>query len=256
MKYLEWILNYRDYDFTHAIHSAVSVKRGATMKRMLYAFLILLFLLNNILLAQINIKFGFRAGYSLATQYGIHEPDIPYTVDVQYRHGLTGGLLFYFPITESFGVQQEFLYVQKGSREDIDLKGRPIKTRTEYDMSYFEIPVVMRHAFANVKNCKIYWCSGFALSILLNGEYRLSGIAEFEGVPLSFSDTNKIKDVDIFDYGFLYGAGVDCNLFGKHCFFEYRFTIGWNTLMMPTVEGEEPAPLRNQNYIFTVGLYL
>lgn len=37
---------------------------------------------------------------------------------------------------------------------------------------------------------------------------------------------------------------------------EYRFTIGWNTLMMPTFEGEDPASLRNQDYIFTWGMYL
>jgi len=225
------------------------------MKRMLCTCLFLLLLLN-VLPAQNGVKFGFRAGYSLSTQYGIHVPDIPYTVDVQYRHGLSGGLLVYFPVTDTFGLQQEFLYVQKGSLEDIDLKDRPIKTHTEYDLNYFEIPIVLRLTFARVKSYNIYLSSGFALSILLNGEYRLSGVAEIDGVPISFSDTNKIKGVDIFDYGFLYGAGVDSQLFGKRCFFAYRFTIGWNTLMMPTVEGEEPVPLRNQNYMFTLGLYL
>ena len=226
------------------------------MKRMLVTCIFLLILTNTYLFAQHGIKFGFRAGYSMATQYGIDEPDIPYTVDVQYRHGFSGGLLMYFPVTEAFGMQQEFLYVQKGSCEDIDLKDRPIRTRTEYDMNYFEIPIVIRLTFANLQSFKLYITSGFALSILLNGEYRLSGIAEIEGVPVSFSDTNKINGLDIFDYGFLYGAGVDFKIFEKQCFFEYRFTIGWNILQMPTVEGEEPVPLRNQDYLFTVGLYL
>ena len=115
---------------------------------------------------------------------------------------------------------------------------------------------MIRLTFANLQSFKLYITSGFALSILLNGEYRLSGIAEIEGVPVSFSDTNKINGLDIFDYGFLYGAGVDFKIFEKQCFFEYRFTIGWNILQMPTVEGEEPVPLRNQDYLFTVGLYL
>jgi len=225
------------------------------MKRMLFACIFLMVLMHNVLSAQNGVRFGLRAGYSMATQYGIHTPDIPYTVDVFYRHGLAGGLLIYYPITESFGMQQEFLYVQKGSLEDIDLKDRPIYTHTEYDLNYFEIPIVMRYSFLRLGKCTIYGCSGFALSILLNGEYRLSGIAEVDGIPVNFSDTNKIEGVDIFDYGFLYGAGVDCILFGKQCFFEYRFTIGWNILMMPTAEGEDPAPLRNQDYIFTLGMY-
>jgi hypothetical protein len=192
----------------------------------------------------------------MATQYGIEEPDIPYTVDVHYRHSFGGGLLMFFPVTESFGMQQEFLYVQKGSREDIELKGRDINTHTEYDLNYFEIPIVIRLTFADLQSFKLYITSGFALSILLNGEYRLSGIAEVNGVPISFSDTNKINGVDIFDYGFLYGAGVDFEILEKQCFFEYRFTIGWNILQMPTAEGEDPAPLRNQDYLFTVGFYL
>jgi len=226
------------------------------MIRMRYACLLLLLLPNTSLMAQNGVKFGFRAGYSLATQYGILAPDIPYTVDVHYRQGLAGGLLIYYPVTESFGIQQEFLYVQKGSGEDIAMKNRPIRTHTEYDLNYFEIPVVMRLAFLRVKNCTVYSTGGFALSIRLNGEYRLSGVAEVKGVPLAFSNTNKIKNVDIFDYGFLYGAGVERRIFGKRCFFEYRFTIGWNILMMTTAEGEDPAPLRNQDYLFTVGLYL
>lgn len=232
------------------------LNNGVTVTRMLYALLSLLLFQNTFLMAQQGVKFGLRAGYSMATQYGIIEPDIPYDVKVFYRHGLTGGLFIYYPVTESFGVQQEFLYVQKGSAEDIALKDRPINTRTEYDINYFEIPVVMRLTFAHVKSCKIYLSSGFALSILLNGEYRLSGVVDFEGASLTFSDTHKIDGIDIFDYGFLYGGGLEGNLFGKKCFFEYRFTIGWNTLMMPTVKGEAPAPLRNQDYIFTVGFYL
>lgn len=226
------------------------------MKRMLYFCLFSLILLNNVLFAQKGVKFGFRAGYSMATQYGILAPDIPYSVDVHYRHGLSGGLLIYYPITDSFGMQQEFLYIQKGSIEDIKLLDQPIDTHTEYDLNYFEIPIVMRYAFLKVKNCTIYGSSGFALSILLNGEYRLSGTIDFDGVPVRFADKNKIKGLDIFDYGFLYGAGVECQLLGKPCFFEYRFTIGWNILMMPTAEGEEPAPLRNQDYLFTIGFYL
>jgi hypothetical protein len=226
------------------------------MTKMRNTCLLLLLLPGTFLMAQNGVQFGFRAGASMATQYGILAPDIPYNVDVYYRLGLVGGLLIYYPVTESFGIQQEFLYVQKGSAEDIALKNRPIRTHTEYDLNYFEIPIVMRLAFLRVKNCTLYTTSGFALSILLNGEYRLSGVAEIEGVPLAFSRTNQVKSVDIFDYGFLYGAGVERRIFGKKCFFEYRFTIGWNTLMMPTAEGEDPAPLRNQDYLFTAGLYL
>jgi len=218
-------------------------------------WLFLLLLLNVALSAQEKIRFGFRAGYSMATQYGITIPDIPYTVDSSYRHGLGGGLLVYFPITDSFGIQQEFLFVQKGSEQDIAMTTLPVKTHTEYDLSYFEIPLVFRFAFIRMEKLNIYGASGFALSILLNGDYRIKGTAEFGGVSASFSESNKIEGVDTFDYSFIYGNGVEFNFLGMDCFFEGRFTIGWNTLMMPTSEGEDPAPLRNQDYTFTLGMY-
>ena len=206
--------------------------------------------------AQGGVRLGVRGGYSMATQYGILQPDMPYTVDVFFRHGVTAGLLLYYPITPTFGVQQEFLYVQKGSLEDIDLLDRPIFSHTEYDLNYFEIPVSIRYAFGSIGETTFFGTSGIALSILLNGEYRLSGVAEINGETANFSDTNSIETIDIFDYAFLYGAGVQRELLGRQTFFEYRFTIGWNTLMMPTAEGEDPAPLRNQNYFFTLGFYL
>lgn len=225
------------------------------MRKLHYAWLLLFLFLSCPLFAQKDVRFGFRAGYSMATQYGITIPDLPYTVDTSYRHGLAGGLLVYFPITESFGIQQEFLYVQKGSREDITMTMLPVETHTEYDINYFEIPTVFRYIFLRLGKLKIYGCSGFALSILLNGEYRLEGVVDVEGVPTPFGLTDKIEGLDTFDYAFLFGSGVDFKLFGKDWFFEYRFTIGWNTLMMPTFEGEDPAPLRNQDYIFTLGMY-
>jgi hypothetical protein len=227
------------------------------MKKVIYALLFVPLFLNSSLSAQTSVRFGLKGGYSLSTQYGITVPNIPYTVESHYRNGLAGGILFYFPVTEYFGVQQEFLYVTKGSSEDITMNTQPIKTHTEYNLNYFEIPFVFRFTFVKLGDFKIYGSSGFALSILLNGDSKLDGTVDVGGGTLvPFSESTKLEGVDIFDYGFLYGAGLDFNLFKKNCFFDYRFTIGWNTLMMPTSTGQDPAPLRNQDYTFTLGIYL
>ena len=99
------------------------------------AWLLLFVLSNSSLLAQTGVRFGFRVGYSMATQYGITDPDLSYTVDTYYRHGFAGGILVYYPITESFGIQQEFLYVQKGSREDIIMTDEGVETYPKYDIN-------------------------------------------------------------------------------------------------------------------------
>jgi len=225
------------------------------MKRVICALLFLHLLLNSSLSAQTGVRFGIKGGYSMATQYGIDAPGIPYTVDSHYRHGMVGGIVVCFPITESFVVQQEILYVMKGSREDISMDVPPLKSHTEYDLDYLELPFVFRYTFVKLGNFKIYGSSGFSLSILLNGKSELSGVVEMGGTKIPLTRSTKLEGVDTFDYSFLYGAGLDFDLLGKECFFEYRFTIGWNTLMMPTSAGQDPAPLRNQDYIFTLGMY-
>lgn len=226
------------------------------MKKLMYGCVVVLIAVNGTLSAQTGVRFGFRAGYSMATQYGITDPSLPYDLVTYYRHGLAGGLLIYYPITDAFGIQQEFLYVQKGSREDIIMLDLPVETYTRYDINYFELPILFRYSFVRLGKVTIYGCSGFALSILINGYYSTKGSIEIHGAPVSFGESRKIEGVDIFDYAFLYGSGIDFPLFGRQCFFEYRFTIGWNTLLMPTFEGQDPAPLRNQDYMFTLGMYL
>ena len=221
----------------------------------MFTSLFLTLLLNSSLSAQNGVRFGFKGGYSMATQYGMTVPGLPYTVDSLNRHGIVGGILAYFPITESFGIQQELLYVMKGSRQDIAMAVPPFQSHSEYNLNYLELPIVFRYVFAKWGDFKIYGSSGFALSILLKGESRTNGLITIGGMQIPFADSTKMEGVDTFDYGFLYGAGLEFNLFNKKCFFEYRFNIGWNTLLMPTSAGQAPAPLRNQDYIFTLGMY-
>lgn len=227
------------------------------MKKAINGLLLLTLFLNNSLFAQTGVRFGVKGGYSLSTQYGIDVPNIPYTVDSHWRHGFAGGILAYFPITESFGIQQELLYITKGSSEYITMNTQPVKTLTEYKLNYFELPFIFRYTFVKIGKLGIYGSTGFALSILLNGDSRLDGTVDAGGGTLyPFSESTKLEGVDIFDYGFLYGAGLDFKLLKKRCFLDYRFNIGWNTLMMPTSKGQDPAPLRNQDYTLTFGVYL
>ncbi len=220
--------------------------------------LFLLFFLENAFsqTEQTGVRFGFKAGYSLAAQYGVTPKDMPYNVDSEYRHGFAGGVFAYFPITKAFGVQQEFLYVMKGSTQNITMKEQPVSASSKYKLSYFELPLMFRYTFVRLGDVGLYASSGFALSVLIDGAYDVAGVANMGEGEASFGESGDMKGVDKFDYSFLYGAGANFKLLRKDCFFEYRFTIGWNELMMPTFGEGNPAPLRNQDYIFTLGMYL
>jgi hypothetical protein len=206
--------------------------------------------------AQTGVRFGLKTGYSLATQYGITPADNTLMVDTHSRNGFAGGVFAYFPITESVGIQQELLYGMKGSRQNVTITTPVnINTVSEYDLNYFEMPIIIKYKFVNIKNFGIYGSTGIALSLLMNGEYHITSTINMGGLPTILKESGDMKGLDTFDYSFVYGAGTDFKLLHKDFFIEYRMTVGWNTLAMPNASGADPVPLRNQDYIFADGLY-
>jgi len=225
------------------------------MKRTTCLLLFISYLILGSVNAQTGVRFGLKAAYSLATQYGITPADDTYEVDSDSRNGFAGGVFLYFPITESVGIQQEFLYTMKGSRQNVTIPGAvSINTVSEYNLNYFEMPLIIKYKFVNIKNFGIYGSTGIALSLLLNGDYDITTTINMGGPPAVVEESGDMKGLDTFDYSFVYGAGTDFKLLKKDFFIEYRMTVGWNTLAMPNASGADPVPLRNMDYLFTVGM--
>ncbi len=225
------------------------------MKKSVFLCIILSFFSLNVLNAQTGVKFGFKAGYNIATQYGSKTADISYDVDSESRNGFFGAFFLRFPITDVFSVQQEFMYTQKGSVQNVATTLPPLSTSSEYKIDYFELPIMFRYNFLNIGNVGVYGSSGFALSMLLKGKYTVDGSIDVGGgVKVPIEESGDTDGMDDFDYNFIYGLGLEFDLFNQECFFDYRQTIGWNTLLMPTVQGGEPAPLRNQTYSLSLGI--
>lgn len=226
------------------------------MKKFTYLILCISFLFNGSVDAQTGVRFGLKAGYSIALQYGIPPADNTYTVDTDSRHGFAGGVFVYFPITESVGIQQELIYAMKGSRQDVTITTPfNINTVSEYNLNYFEMPMIVKYRFVNIKNLGIYGTTGIALSLLLNGDYNIISTINAGGPPIEVLESGDMKGLDTFDYSFVFGAGTDFKLLNKDFFFDLRMTVGWNTLAMPNTSGADPVPLRNQDYVFSVGMY-
>jgi len=226
------------------------------MKKITYMLLFASFLFNGSVNAQTGVRFGLKAGYSMALQYGIAPADNIYTVDTDSRNGFAGGVFAYFPITESVGIQQELLYAMKGSRQDVTISVPVnINTYSVYDLNYFEMPMVLKYKFVSIKDFGIYGSTGIALSLLLNGDYDITSTINMGGPPVIVNETGDMKGLDTFDYSFIYGFGTDFKLLDKDFFFDCRMTVGWNTLEMPNASGADPVPLRNQDYVFALGMY-
>jgi hypothetical protein len=226
------------------------------MKKIRYALVFMTLILSSSLSAQTGVRFGFLAGYSLATQYGITPADNTFKVETSGRSGFAGGLFLYYPITESVGIQQEFMYAMKGSRQDVTIT-EPfiINTVSEYNLNYFELPISIKYRFVNIKNVGLYGSTGIALSLLLNGDYDITSTINAGGPPVIIPESGDMKGLDTFDYSFVYGLGAVSNILNKDFFVELRMSVGWNTLAMPNATPADPVPLRNQDYILAVGMY-
>ncbi len=205
--------------------------------------------------SQERPEYGFRLGYNMGTQYGNSHVDIEYDVNSSVRHGFAGGLIVRFPITDFFSIQQEFIYSQKGSNQEVLILKPAVNAKLNYRLDYFELPVMFRYTIVNIKNFELYASSGFVFSILLKGKHEVNGnVFISEDLQMEINESGNAEGVDGFDYSFIYGLGCKFPILEQDCFFEYRQTIGWNILMMPTMDGIDAAPLRNMTYALSVGI--
>ena len=212
---------------------------------------------------------GLKLGGTFAQHVGTEERASEYEVSSGWRTGFCGGAFVLWPITSRFGLQQEVAFSQRGSRQDIevDILELPTVLHVTYDMSYMDIPVLLRYTLFRGGRTNFYTVAGTAMSLMLDGRYTLEGLLDdgSEQVPLT-ADAD-LSEVDMFDFSIVYGAGLDFSLAGLGLLAEYRFTMGWNTLYMPTyayvpfedsliLVDNEPVPLKNQSHALMLGIRL
>jgi hypothetical protein len=214
-----------------------------------------------------EISIGIKAGFSLSQHSGVKERNAEYSVASEWRQAAAAGAFLYLPITHRLGLQQEVLFVQKGSRQDITVEILDIPTtlRVTYDMDYIEIPVFLKFAWLKWRNSMIYSLAGWTLSFKVNDRYTLEGEVDDGNETAPLRADSDMSEVEMFDYSFVYGMGAEFTLLRRQMLVEYRFAIGWNRLDMPTYAyvpfGDEqlliendPVPLKNQNHLLMLGI--
>jgi hypothetical protein len=214
-----------------------------------------------------HFSFGFKGGIGLAQHVGTEERDAEYTVSSTWRKGFAAGVFLAFHVTSRFSLQQELLFIQKGSRQNIGVEILEIPTvlQVTYEMDYIEIPVLLRLVWMRWERSEFYGVAGTAMSLKVRDRYRLAGeVTDGEEVIPVWADAD-MSEVDMFDFSFTYGFGLEFPLLGQKALLEYRFTMGWNTLAMPTYAyvpfgddeiliDNEAVPLKNQNHAIMVGI--
>ena len=214
-----------------------------------------------------KLSWGLKGGVSFAQHQGTTPRDMEYEVSSSWRTGITAGAFLILPVTPRFGIQQEVLYVQKGSRQQIGVEIFEIPTTLDvsYDLDYIEIPVLLRYHWILDRAVDLYSLGGFAFALKVHDRYQLNGTVDdgVESIPIT-ADSD-MSEVDIFDFVFTYGMGVEFSLGGSRFLVEYRFDLSVEALSMPTYAyvpfGDEevlvdndPVPLRNQAHLLMLGI--
>ncbi len=214
-----------------------------------------------------RLTFGVKGGLSLAQHQGTTPRDLEYEVSSSMRQGFAGGVFITLPVTRRFLLQQEVLYVQKGSRQDIGVEIFDIPTvlSVSYDMDYVEIPILTRYYWLLDRGVDVYSLAGFAFAIKVDDHYQLSGEVSDGEETIPVAADSDMSEVDLFDFAFTFGVGVEFPVGSRHLLVEYRFDLGLHQLPLPTYAyvpfGEdeilvdnEPVPLRNQAHLIMMGI--
>jgi len=214
-----------------------------------------------------QLSWGFKGGLALAQHQGTTPRDMEYTVSSSMRRGVTAGVFLVLPVTKRFGIQQEVLYVQKGSRQTIgaEIFDLPTVLEVTYDMDYIEIPLMMRYHWLIDRGVDIYSLGGFAFALKVKDRYKLAAEVD-DGVDVvPIRADSDMSEVDMFDFAFTYGVGLEFPLGNNRFLVEYRFDLSIEALSLPTyayvpfgdeqlLVDNEPVPLRNQCHMLMLGI--
>ena len=213
-----------------------------------------------------KVHFGFKAGLAVTQHQGIEPRDMEYMVSSSMRTGMAAGAFLILPVTGRFGIQQEVLYVQKGSRQKIgaDVLTVPVTMDVTYDQDYLEIPVLLRYHWITGRKTGFYTLAGFSFGLKINDRYKLSAVLDDGVDQVPIQADSDMSEVDLFDFAFTYGIGLEFPVADNWLLLEYRFDLSLQALPLPTyayvpfgddeiLVENETVPLRNQAHILMVG---
>lgn len=176
-----------------------------------------------------EVAYGVKGGINFATIAFDPEPG----ADFGLRPGLVIGGFVTMPLGARLAIQPEGLFSQKGtsaSEGGVDAKVR---------LDYLEVPVLVRYVVSESSARTIHAFGGPALAFKL----RANSSADFGGESV---DTDIDEDIEDFDVGIVFGAGVD---FGRLTA-EGRYTLGLSNI---SADPDDPKA-RNRTLAFLAGV--
>lgn len=238
------------------------------MAKYLLAILAYVLCIYTLMASQTSLSYGAKMGPGLSMHYGTKSDGMDYEVSSSYRLGMVVGGFLDLNISDNFALGYEVLYAQKGSDQEITIYkmviqnveeelAKPAVMNVSYYMDYIEIPVLLKVKVLNKPSFGMNAITGTAMALKVKGKHNLDGRVYFPDgdsfTELSIKDSSNLSDVNMFDFSFVYGGSVEYKRKNTY-FLEYRFTLGWDYLSLPTYTLMPPVELRNQSYSLLLGM--
>lgn len=178
----------------------------------LFAFIILSFSI------QAQATFGVRAGINVAT---VNFQSDGFNISPDSRVGLTVAGLANIPVNESFSIQPEVHFIQKGYKFELEFFGEV--TETTAKLNYLEVPIHAKYAFGN-ENLRFFILAGPAIGFALGGEVEQCDGGDCISEDIEFDDNDGFNRLDL---GLSVGAGMNI---GSNFFVDLRYVLGITNL--------------------------
>jgi hypothetical protein len=175
-----------------------------------------------------SVRFGIRGGLNLAT---LHGDDASFdTVEPKNRTGFCAGVFLAIPLSQSFFIQPEALYAQKGAKYEEGGEKLTVK------LDYVEVPLLFKGRFGS-GNAKPSIFAGPAVAFKIKSRLELDGEEE---------DPEEIKGTD---FGIVAGLGLDLAAGRGYFVIDARYTWGLTSLD----DSSEEVDVKNGVWSFSVG---
>jgi len=191
----------------------------------LMKFLTICFVFFYSLSIQAQTTFGVRAGVNIAT---VNFEADGLDVSPDSRVGLTIAGIANIGITETFSVQPEVHFIQKGYKITLEFLGETLEETLK--LNYLEIPIHAKYKFGQ-ENVGGFVMAGPAIGFALNGEAESCDGGDCVSEDLEFDDDDGFNR---FEVGLSVGGGVTI---GSNFFVDIRYVLGLTNLAEDDADG-------------------
>lgn len=191
------------------------------------------------LMAQLSISPGIRAGVNLANVSV--DPDLEF--DTKSNMGMIIAVPVEIGIGESFAIQPEVMFVQKGFKVEENILG--LNFKTQMIINQIDIPILAKYKFVNTESFQAYAAAGPVFGYALSGKQKIEALGQSEEEDIDFDEFGYNR----FETLVSVGAGAGIPIGPGVIVLDLRYLFGLSDLN----DSEEDFEMRNNGFQGGIG---